>query len=352
VRARIGVVLVVSASLALPSGAAAQSVVANCDTFPATRDGCNHWYTTGSVVLGWVWNPAAVTTTGCAGGTLTAEGRVERSCLVQFLDSTVSKNIWIGIDRTPPQLVGLEPGRPANSNGWFNRPVQLTFKGSDATSGVASCSSTTYGGPDGLAVPISGSCSDVAGNVGTGSLPINYDATAPKRPLVEVRPGNKRVSLEWSTPPDVVAEVARSRKGAKPVVVFTGASDHLTDHRLHNGRRYRYVVTLIDQAGNSATDAASAVPTGSPLLLPARGARIHSAPMLVWKPVRRARYYNAQLLRRGHKILTRWPRGPQLQLHKLVPARYCWYVWPGFGKRSEHRYGDLLGKSCFTVVGG
>ena len=63
-------------------------------------------------------------------------------------------------------------------------------------------------------------------------------------------PGNKRVSLEWSAPPDVLAQVVRSRKGAKPVVVFTGASEHLTDHRLHNGRRYRYVVTLIDQAGN------------------------------------------------------------------------------------------------------
>jgi hypothetical protein len=337
-------------SLALPSGAAAQSVVANCDTFPATRDGCNRWYTAGSVVLGWVWNPAAVTTTGCVGGTLTAEGRVERSCLVQFLDSTVSKNIWIGIDRTPPQLVRLEPGRPANANGWFNRPVNLTFVGSDATSGVASCSSTTYGGPDGLAVPISGSCSDVAGNVGSGSLPINYDATAPDNPSVDVLPGNKRVSLEWSAPPDVLAQVVRTRKGAKPVVVFTGAGERLTDHKLHNGRRYRYLVSLIDQAGNRSADAASAVPTSSPLLLPAHGARLHSAPTLVWKPVRRARYYNAQLLRHGHKILTRWPGAPHLQLRKLTPARYCWYVWPGYGKRSAHRYGDLLGKSCFTVV--
>ena len=69
--------------------------------------------------------------------------------------------------------------------------------------------------------------------------------------------------------------------------------------------------------------------------------------------MRRARYYNAQLLRRGHKILTRWPRGAAAAARtSSSPARYCWYVWPGFGKRSEHRYGDLLGKSCFTVVGG
>jgi hypothetical protein len=274
----------------------------------------------------------------------------KRSCVVQWVDATVTKQIWIGIDRTPPQLVGLRPGRPPNSNGWFNRPVQLTFLGRDQTSGVASCSSTTYGGPDGAGVRISGSCSDVAGNVGAGSQPINYDATPPKRPSIEVRPGNKRVSLEWSAPPGVQAEVVRSRKGGKPVVVFSGTDEHLTDTRLHNSRRYRYVVTLIDQAGNRAADAASAVPTTSPLLLPARGARVRHAPMLVWKPVRRARYYNAQLFRRAHKVLTRWPLAPQLQLRKLVPARYCWYVWPGFGKRSEHRYGNLLGKSCFTVV--
>ena len=165
------------------------------------------------------------------------------------------------------------------------------------------------------------------------------------------RQGNKRVALEWSAVPGTESEVVRFRKGGKPVVVFRGANDQLTDHKLHNGRRYRYVVTLIDQAGNRAASKVTAVPTSSPLLLPADGARVRSAPTLVWKPVRRAHYYNAQLLRRSHKILTRWPRAPHLQLHKLVPARYCWYVWPGFGKRPQHRYGKLLGKSCFTVVG-
>ena len=145
-------------------------------------------------------------------------------------------------------------------------------------------------------MPVSGRCSDVAGNVRSGSLPINYDSTPPKRPSVEVRPGNKRVSLEWSTPAGVQTEVVRARKGGKAAVVFRGVSDHLTDHRLHNGSRYRYVVTLIDQAGNRSADAASAVPTSSPLLLPARGAHVRRAPLLVWKPVRRASYYNAQLL--------------------------------------------------------
>ena len=257
-RARVGVVLVVSA-LVCAGPASAQSVTANCDT-PSGRDSCNHWYTDQWVAISWQWPAGGLPISGCSNASLLDEAPVEkRSCVVQWVDATVTKQVWIGIDRTPPQLVGLAPGRPANPNGWFNRPVQLTFQGTDATSGVASCSSTTYGGPDGLGVPIAGSCSDVAGNVGSGTLPINYDATAPRQPSVGVLPGNKQVSLEWSAPPDVLAQVVRSRKGAKPVVVFTGASEHLTDHRLHNGRRYRYVVTLIDQAGNRSADAASAV---------------------------------------------------------------------------------------------
>jgi hypothetical protein len=347
---RTGLLAVAVVFLIAPA-ASAQSVTASCDTPPTNRDGCNHWYTTASVTLDWAWSPGG-TTTGCAGGTFTAEGRVERSCLVEWPDTSLSKKIWIGIDRTPPVLVSLHPAHRPNANGWFNRPVQLTFVGDDETSGVASCSSTTYGGPDGVSVPISGSCTDVAGNVGSGVLPINYDSTSPRRPSVEVMPGNKRVSVKWSAPAGVVAEVVRARKGGKRVVVFQGAGTRLTDRRLRNGRRYRYFVTLVDPAGNSSTGRASAVPTSSPLLLPARGAHVHGAPTLVWKPARRARYYNAQLFYRGRKLLTRWPEEPRLQLQKLEAGRYCWYVWPGFGKRAAHRYGRLLGKSCFTVVAG
>jgi hypothetical protein len=34
----------------------------------------------------------------------------------------------------------------------------------------------------------------------------------------------------------------------------------------------------------------------------------------------------------------------------VVAGRYCWHVWPGFGKRSERDYGRKLGQSCFRVV--
>ena len=236
----------------------------------------------------------------------------------------------------------------------------MTFQAVDQTSGVASCSSTTYGGPDGLGAAIGGSCTDVAGNTASGSFPLNYDATPPERPSVEALPGNKRVAVAWPPSPGAEAWVVRIRKRGAPKLIYRGPDASFTDRKLRNGRRYRYRVTLVDQAGNRSADGASAVPTASPLLRPADGARLRQPPLLVWKRVKRASYYNAQLVRGGTKILSSWPRKPRLQLHRrwrfdhrvrrLVAGHYCWYVWPGLGARSEDRYGRRLGKSCFTVV--
>ena len=149
---------------------------------------------------------------------------------------------------------------------------------------------------------------------------------------------------------------AHRARAAKPAVVFRGPRDHFTDRRLHNGRRYRYVVTLIDQAGNRSADARARSPPARALLLPASGAHVRSAPLLVWKRMRRASYYNAQLVRTRHEVLTRLaahaaPAAPRVALRRPAhrcAGHYCWYVWPGFGTRSERRYGRLLGKSCFT----
>jgi hypothetical protein len=297
---------------------------------------------------------------GCSTGSFTSESLQKRSCTVQWPGATAAREVWIGIDRTPPELVALAPDRPADHDGWFNRPVGLTFQAVDPTSGVASCSSTTYSGPDAPGVAISGSCTDVAGNTGSGTFPLNYDATPPGRPTVEARPGNKRVTVAWKPAPSSEAELARISRRGGPKLLYRGPGARYTDRKLRNGRRYRYLVTLIDQAGNRAAAKASAVPTSSPLLRPAQGERVRRAPLLVWKRVRRAHYYNVQLVHGGTKILSSWPRKPRLQLHRrwhfgerarrLGRGRYCWYVWPGLGARSERRYGRQLGGSCFKLV--
>jgi len=360
------VLLAIAATLALASvcfsaPAFGESVTANCDTPPTNRDGCKRWYTASKVTISWTHDPGGgELVSGCDTDSFTAETvAFERECIWSWPDTIVTKKVWIGIDRTPPLLTGLHPARLPDAGDWFNHAVGVTFQGRDPISGVASCSSTTYDGPDGQGVEITGSCTDVAGNTRGGTFTLNYDATPPPKPTVSVLPGNHRVAIRWSSAQNE-AEVVRVGKASSPAVLYSGEAEKFIDRHLRNGRRYRYVVTLIDQAGNRSADAISAVPTDSLLLLPADGAHLRSAPTLAWKRVKHARYYNAQLIRGHTKVLSRWPRTTHLQLHerwrfqghlhRLVRGHYCWYVWPGFGPRSQRNYGHRLGKSCFSVT--
>ena len=133
-----------------------------------------------------------------------------------------------------------------------------------------------------------------------------------------------------------------------------------------SGRAFPLGVTRVrctarDDAGN--TRASAFTVTVRALLTPRDGARVSSPPLLRWLRVPRATYYNVQLYRltsKGFvKVLSAWPVTPRRPLrsawtydgrrYRLVSARYRWYVWPGFGKRSQSRYGRLLGKSDFVI---
>ena len=116
-----------------------------------------------------------------------------------------------------------------------------------------------------------------------------------------------------------------------------------------------------DDAGNTRVTVFTV--TVRALLAPKDGARVSSPPVLRWLAVPNATYYNVQLYRltsRGFvKVLSAWPAAPRRSLrsrwtyngrrYRLVPDRYRWYVWPGFGRRSESRYGRLLGRSDFAL---
>jgi hypothetical protein len=266
--------------------------------------------------------------------------------------------LTIRIDRVAPS-VGALPERPPDHEGWFNHPVKVTFGGTDATSGVAGCTSETYGGPEGEGVLVSGSCLDFAGNAGSGAFALNYDASPPGEPRLRATPGNRRVRLRWSLPADA-ATVEVLRLGPRPKLLHRGAGGTLLERRLRNGVRRRYRVVAIDRAGNRTSNQTSATPTTYPLLTPAAGGRLREPPLLQWKRVKGARYYNVQLFRDSRKILTRWPRVTRLQLtrswrfagrrRRLVPGTYTWYVWPGFGRRAERRYGAVLGSRTFTIT--
>ena len=82
-------------------------------------------------------------------------------------------------DGTNPSVTAAAARQP-NANGWYKASVGVNFSGGDATSGIDSCdASKTYAGPDNANASVAGDCRDKAGNSGTGSLSLKYDATAP-----------------------------------------------------------------------------------------------------------------------------------------------------------------------------
>ena len=84
----------------------------------------------------------------------------------------------IKYDSNPPSVSGSLTRGP-DANGWYNHPVDFAASGSDGLSGIASCNSGSYSGPDTSGGSLTASCSDQAGNTGSAGISINYDATPP-----------------------------------------------------------------------------------------------------------------------------------------------------------------------------
>ncbi|HEX6460020.1 MAG TPA: hypothetical protein VF032_13970 [Thermoleophilaceae bacterium] len=263
-------------------------------------------------------------------------------------------------DHTPPTVLGALPDRLPDHNGWFNHPVRLAFQGVDSLSGGVACSHYTYTGDQNAHTLVSGTCTDAAGNSATASFAMRYDATPPAAPQAVTTPQNAKVLVTWTKPADATrVRVTRSR-GKRTKVVYAGKGTSFLDRHLRNGKHYMYTVTVFDQAGNRTSTAVPGSPTALSLR-PLPGTVVSLPPKLTWKRVRRARYYNLQLYLGKTKVLSTWPRKSSFQLppswtygghdYSFVAGPYTWYVWPGIGPRSKNRYGHLLGKSSFTVLG-
>jgi hypothetical protein len=363
----------VAVLLAVISLAASSSATGVLDPSPPVvtyslegRLGSNDWYTS-DVVVKWFFSDAESgikAFVGCKWVTLSADTPgVNQTCAVTNNADVISVvQIPLKLDRTPPQVTAAVPDRPADHEGWYNHPVGFAYQGADVTSGLDGCTSVSYAGPDSAAASVSGSCRDRAGNTSPSiGLPFRYDATAPSLGKVEVEANDHGVRLNWKSSRDTVAvEVVRTLepKGtAAPV--FRGRANAYRDRGLKNGHRYRYVLTGVDQAGNAATTALTAVPRG-PLRSPVEDARVGSPPLLAWVPVRKATYYNVQLFRGTRKVLSAWPAKAHLRLrrtwvyhgrrYRLKRGAYRWVAWPGFGPRSAQRYGRLIGSSTFVFA--
>jgi hypothetical protein len=327
--------------------------------------GSNGWYTS-NVTVNWkVEDPESVilSSTGCGATTLTTDtAGTKLTCTATSDGGEASVSKTFRLDKTPPSATPT-PARSADANGWYNHPFSVAFSGTDATSGIASCSSSAvYSGPDSANASVSGSCRDLAGNLGSGAISFMYDSTPPAVPVVKTKAGNRRLDLRWTTSRDAkFVEVVRSPgvRNASTTILYRGSAAAYRDTQLQPGAKYQYRVTSFDEAANGAGKTIMVTGTGR-LLSPVPGALVTAPPLLTWTPLKAARYYNVQLIRRG-KILSTWPTRAQLQLprtwvfrghrYRLHRGVYRWYVWPGYGRTSAARYGGILGGSSFSFSG-
>ena len=103
--------------------------------------------------------------------------------------NTAPATLPLKYDETAPQT--SPAARPPDANGWHNHAVTVTFQGTDGTSGVATCTQTTYSGPDDPSVALTGTCVDQAGNQSPSALfTTKYDETPPQATATVSRPAD------------------------------------------------------------------------------------------------------------------------------------------------------------------
>lgn len=358
-RALIAVLLLALGGVLPATASAALPIVNYTLTGPLGSDG---WYV-GPVTITWSVSgadnapcPVAETIRGDTTG-------VQRTCTASNSDGTVPATTKvIKIDQTPPTNLAAAPARPPDAPPFYTAPVAITWSATDATSGVAGCTTATYAGPDGPSVAPQGSCRDRAGNVSAPlALTFAYDATAPAlTSAVATAAPDRTIALGWTTDADAQTISVTRQPGAATLLDRAPAATTraLTDGPLATDTAYTYTITARDAAGNATTaTAAATTPTAAAAaaaLAQSKGKGKATTRTLRWKRRPGAKYYNVQLFRNGRKVLSAWPTANHYTVrarwryrgrtHRLTSGHYRWYVWPGYGPRAAHRYGRLLAK--------
>jgi hypothetical protein len=204
-----------SKTVSIKRDATAPDVTATASPAPNGNGG---WYTA-PFSVSYAATDATSGVAGCSAddnysGPDTSAGSLSGSC-TDNAGNLASDTLAFQYDATVPSVT-TSLARPADHNGWYNAPVDISASGTDATSGIASCQSSAYSGPDSASASASRSCTDLAGNTAADSVGFEYDATAPTlNPTVSPNPvvlnGSANASPGAS---DATAGVASAACGA------------------------------------------------------------------------------------------------------------------------------------------
>jgi hypothetical protein len=355
---RLRVLAAALATALLGAVAPANAALPQVDYSLTGAIGDGDWFV-GPVTVKWTTSGETTSDAGCLTRTLNTDTPGMRiTCTAANGDGSVPATTkTIKIDQSPPTGVGALPARPPDAAPWYTAPVAVSWSGADATSGVATCTTLTYAGPDGPSVAPAGTCRDGAGNVSAPlPLALAYDATPPVITDLDAALARRTATVRWSAGGDaqqvtVVRTPGDAGAAARTVIDGPGTTREIADGPLTPGITYTWTVTVRDVAGNAAS-ATTSPATPAKATTPRR-------PTLRWRARAGAKYYNLQLFRNGRKILSAWPAKPHYELksawrfrghrHHLVAGRYRWFVWPGYGARSQRRYGRLLARGRVTV---
>jgi hypothetical protein len=164
----------------------------------------------------------------------------------------------INIDKTKPTATAT-PSPVANAYGWNNTDVTVTFNGTDALSGIASCTAATTLGSEGAGQSASGSCTDKAGNISdpANASGINIDKTPPKI-VSGTPPAGTPYLLNQSVTPsfsctDALSGFASSNSGSASGPSAADCSGPATVNTSTVGSHTYGTMTATDKAGNAAT---------------------------------------------------------------------------------------------------
>jgi hypothetical protein len=224
----------------IPSSSAGASPAANANNWRKTNVTVSFWGADGLSGLAGC-DPAVILSSD--GSNQSASGRCYDNAGNQSALATVT---GINIDKTAPTATATATP-PANSFGWRNKNVNVTFSGVDALSGIAGCDSAVIFA-EGTNLGAGGYCYDRAGNQSALATiaGINIDKTSPTIAISSPVGGtvynrNQVVTATYNCG-DTLSGIA-SCTGEVP----NGARID-TSKKANNAK---FTVTAVDKAGNS-----------------------------------------------------------------------------------------------------
>jgi hypothetical protein len=175
---------------------------------PTSAANGNDWYMN-DVSVKWTCADGLSGVVNCPANTLiSGEGsNLSASALISDkADNTASATVGgINIDKTNPTVSAAVSPASANGNGWYNANVTVTFTGSDAGSGIASCTAESVFTAEGKDQKASGTCTDKSGRKSSeASVTVSIDKTDPTisgSPTTAANANNwykDDVSIKWT----------------------------------------------------------------------------------------------------------------------------------------------------------